>query len=76
MAKRTYIPLENKNWDFTPEQVERVEAYYKEGADIFTISRALQRSKIEIAILIMDRVDKGCIDPRGNGLFGEKGEIV
>lgn len=67
-----YIALENKNLSFTMEEVEAFEWMWNSGTSIFLIAKNLKRTKIEIAVLIMDRADKGEIEKRSTGLFGTK----
>ena len=44
---------------------------YNAGKSIFEICQYMNRPQIEIAIMIMDLADKGKIEPRASGIFGE-----
>ncbi|MGP4063073.1 helix-turn-helix domain containing protein [Halobacillus sp. H74] len=74
--KSVYIALENKNLSFSLDEVEAFEHMWNSGSSIFQICKMLKRTKIEIAVLIMDRADKGKIKERPHGIFGVEGELV
>lgn len=65
-----YIALEETNFLWTFEEVERFERLWDEGADIWFLSKVFKRTHVEMAILIMDRHLKGHIKMRAGGILG------
>lgn len=66
---RLYIALEEMNFDWKVEHVSEFETLWNEGYSLHEISKKLKRDMDEVAILVMDRCQKGFIKPRKNGIF-------
>lgn len=56
-----YIALDEANFDWTMKQVRAVEEMYKQGISVQEMSRKIKRPRIEVALLIIDRAEKGYI---------------
>jgi hypothetical protein len=65
-----YIALEDCNFDWSISDLNKFKRMWNAGASIFEIAKTLRRSKIEVAILIIDQGKKGKIEHRKGGLFG------
>lgn len=58
-----YIAFEDKNLDFTPNEVAKFDSLIGERLDIPEIAKKLKRSKLETLLLYIDRVDRGKVEP-------------
>lgn len=67
-----YTALEEINFFWEPEEIKRFEQLWEDGVDIIELSFMLNRSEVEVAILIMDRHIQGGIRGREFGVFGGK----
>lgn len=61
LSKR-YIVFENRNLDFTYNELKKFHKLYDEGLDIPAIARKMQRRKVEVLLLYIDQVEKEVID--------------
>lgn len=75
--RRKKIYLAGQDWDFVWDERDVLEAekMYKEGLSLWDMARAFSRHPIEMAILIMDRAEKGHIEPRKRGAFGRRKKL-
>ena len=65
-----YISGEQYNMAFTEAEYDTVIEMWKEGRSVGDIVETLQRQGAEVAILIMDLVDRGILQDRGTGVEG------
>lgn len=64
-----YIALDEANFDWTMKQVRAVEEMYKQGISVQEMSRKIKRPRIEVALLIIDRAEKGYISKEQFGVM-------
>ncbi|USK72698.1 hypothetical protein [Peribacillus asahii] len=67
-----YTALEEIDFLWEPDEIKRFEQLWNDGVDIIELSIMLNRSEVEVAILIMDRHMQGGITEREFGVFGGK----
>jgi hypothetical protein len=65
-----HIALEELNFLWELTDVEEVEKMWNMGIPITFIADNFERDIDEVALLIMDRVRAGIIQPRKGGVFG------
>lgn len=58
-----YIAFEDKNLDFTPNEVAKFDSLIGERLDIPEIAKQLRRSKLETLLLYIDRVERRKVAP-------------
>lgn len=73
MGNRLYIALEDKDFGFHEMEVIKFEKLWRKGSTIESIAKDMNRTKMEVVILLLDRAEKGTVLLRGNGLFGKRG---
>ena len=62
ISKR-YIVFEDRNLDFTYNELRKFYALYDAGLDIPKIASRMNRRAIEVLLLYLDQVEKDCIEP-------------
>lgn len=63
LSKR-YIVFDDKNLDFTYNELRKFYALYDAGLDIPKIARRMSRSTLEVFLLYIDQVEKERIEPK------------
>lgn len=64
-----YIALEEANFVWSKTEVSEFSRLWKQGKTIHELCKHFGRCQVEIALLILDRADKGYIKARENGIF-------
>jgi len=67
----TYIALEDMNFLWSHNQVREFDELWKRGYSIRYIAEYFHRKPIEVLLLALDRAEKGKIEERKNGIWGE-----
>lgn len=65
-----YIALDELNFDWSMKQVRAVEEMYQQGISIQDMARKIKRTKLEVALLVIDRAEKGYIKAKEFGVMG------
>ncbi|SET00980.1 hypothetical protein SAMN05421676_102334 [Salinibacillus kushneri] len=65
-----YIAHDERSLDWKPAELNEFEELWNSGEPLHDIAKKLNRPQIEIALIILDRADKGHINPREGGVFG------
>lgn len=58
-----YIVFEDRNLDFTYNELRKFYMLYDAGLDIPKIASRMNRRTMEILLLYLDQVEKECIEP-------------
>jgi hypothetical protein len=78
--RNIYIALEDLDFIWDESEIPDIERMWNAGFSVWDIANACERDADEVAILIMDRVRQGYIEPRKGGIFGrrkhEPGKVV
>ena len=69
--ERLYIALDRFDFAWSGKDMQAVETLWCEGRHIADIAGAVSRHEIEVAALVMDLADRGIIEGRPGGIFGE-----
>lgn len=64
-----YIVLDDVNFDWTMKQVYAVEEMYRQGISIQQMAGKIKRPRIEVAMLVIDRAEKGYIKAKEFGVM-------
>jgi len=65
-----YTAGEDWNFNWLPDELKAFKQLWVDNQHIDVMTRYLQRTEEEIAVLIMDLGCKGIIKPRPGGVFG------
>lgn len=65
-----YIALEEMNFFWKESQVKEFDQLWREGWSIYYISDHFNRDPDEVLLLYLDRIKKGYIYKRRNGILG------
>ena len=66
-----HTACEQYNFQWSPEELAKFRALWKNGNDIADIALKLKRKPAEIAFIIIDQADRNKIRQRPGGAFGE-----
>lgn len=55
---------------FKQRELDKFYAMWEDGSSLSTIARKLNRSNLEITLLIVDRAEAGMIESRDTGIYG------
>lgn len=69
--ERLYIALDRFDFSWGSRDMQTVETMWRENRHIADIADAVSRHEIEVAVLILDLADRGIVDGRSGGVFGE-----
>ena len=70
--RNTYLACEELDFSWDLAEVREVEDMWNAGIPIDWIARNFDRKPIEVALLIMDRAERGHIEPREGGVYGKQ----
>lgn len=68
--KNIYVALEDADMIWDEIEVKEFEKMWKQDVPVIDIAKHFKRAPLEVAILILDRADKGHIEQRPYGLEG------
>lgn len=64
-----YIVLDDVNFDWNMKQVRSIEEMYRQGISIQDMAKKIKRTKLEVALLVIDRAEKGYIKAKEFGVM-------
>lgn len=73
-TQKRYIALDDLDFGWNEDDVIAFDRMWTHGWDCGRIAQEMRRNPDEVAVLAMDRVIKGAIEPRPGGWFGTKRE--
>ena len=71
-TNKVHIPLLDMNFQWMPEEIEKVIEMWQKGYDLRVISKELQREGDEVMILLLDLARKNQIEKRENSIWGTR----
>lgn len=68
--ERLYVALNWLDFSWYQSEIEQIKAWWREGMSVFDMGEEMRRDPDEIAILVMDLIRRGTINPRKGGAYG------
>jgi hypothetical protein len=68
--QKVYVAHEEVDFIWDIADVKEIEQYWDEEKSILEISENQNRKPLEVFLLVLDRLEKGCINPRKGGVWG------